>query len=315
MTLQPEREPVSLRELGILKETVRMLESPYERVVLQAIDLLEQNAARLLDPRIPNLLAHASPRVRARALEYAASSPSLADRHHITELVNDPDPMVRLIALRVRCALGGGRPLAALGEYLASENHEMRGAALACLVENVRDDELPQIRALIERMLSEGTCEDRAAVAEALGARATATDLDQLLAPLLQDEEIKVRCAALRSAGDAGLLEHVPVLIRALAAPETEASARAGLIALGDRVVETLSDSLVDEQVPIEARRAIPRVLGDLPTPRVVAALFRVRERGDIVLSYRILKAANRLRLANPDARLSCGSRRAGLGL
>ena len=43
------------------------------------------------------------------------------------------------------------------------------------------------------------------------------------------------------------------------------------------------------------------RVLGDLPTPRVVAALFRVRERGDIVLSYRILKAANRVRLANPE--------------
>ena len=158
MTLQPEREPVSLRELGILKETVRMLESPYERVVLQAIDLLEQNAARLLDPRLPKLLAHASPRVRARALEYAASSPSLADRHHIAELVNDPDPMVRVIALRVRCALGGGRPLAALGEHLASENPEMRAAALACLVEQGREDELPQIRALIERMLSEGTC-------------------------------------------------------------------------------------------------------------------------------------------------------------
>ena len=122
LTLQPEREPVSLRELGILKETVRMLESPYERVVLQAIDLLEENAARLLDPRMSKLLAHASPRVRARALKFAASKPSLADHHHITELVNDPDPMVRLTALRVRCASGGSRPLAALNEYLDSEN-------------------------------------------------------------------------------------------------------------------------------------------------------------------------------------------------
>ena len=93
----------------------------------------------------------------------------------------------------------------------------------------------------------------------------------------------------------------MPALIRALAAAETEAAARAGLIALGDRVVDRLSDSLVDEQVPIEARRAIPRVLGDLPTQRVVAALFRVRERDDIMLSYRILKAANRVRLANQD--------------
>ncbi len=50
LTLQPEREPVSLRELGILKETVRMLESPYERVVLQAIDLLEENARACSTP-------------------------------------------------------------------------------------------------------------------------------------------------------------------------------------------------------------------------------------------------------------------------
>ena len=113
---------MSLRELGILKETVRMLDSPYERVVLQAIDLLEENAARLLDPRMSKLLAHPSPQVRARALQYAASNPSLAHRHRISELVNDPDPMVRVTALRVRCALGDTRPLAALDEYLDGDN-------------------------------------------------------------------------------------------------------------------------------------------------------------------------------------------------
>jgi len=300
LTLQPEREPVSLRELGILKEMVRMLESPYERVVLQAIDLLEENAPRLLDPRMSKLLAHASPRVRARALKYAASNPSLADQLHIPDLVNAPDPTVRLTALRVRCAAGGSRPLAALDEYLDSENHELRGAALACLVEQMREDELPRIRTLIDRMLSQGTGAERASIAEILGARPVATKLDQFLAPLLNDDDITVRCA-LRSAGYAGLLEHVPALIRALGAAETEAAARAALIALGDRALDRLSDSLVDEQVPIEVRRAIPRVLGNLPTQRVVAALFRVREREDIILSYRILKAANHVRSANQD--------------
>lgn len=301
MTLQPERETVSLRELGILKETVRMLESPYERVVVKAIDLLEDNAGRLLDARMSKLLTHTSPQVRARALKYAASKPSLADQLHITELVNDLDPMVRLTALRVRCASGGSRPLAILSEYLDSENPDMRAASLACLVEQVREDELPAIRALIQRMLSQGTAADRADIAAVLGARPAATKLDQLLIPLLDDDDIKVRCAAFRSAGYAGLLEHVPALIGALGAADTEAAARAGLIALGDRVIDRLSDSLVDERVPIEVRRAIPRVLGDLPTPRVVAALFLVRERRDAMLSYRILKAANRIRLANQE--------------
>ena len=119
--------------------------------------------------------------------------------------MNDSDPIVRLTALRVRCASGGSRPLAVLDEYLDSENLELRAAALACLMEQVREDELPRIRALIERMLSQGTAADRASIAEILGARPVATKLDQLLAPLLEDDDIKVRCAALRSAGYAGL--------------------------------------------------------------------------------------------------------------
>ena len=164
---------------------------------------------------------------------------------------------MRLTALRVRCAAGGSRPLAALGEYLDSENLELRAAALACLVEQVREDELPRIRALIERMLSQGTGADRASIAEILGARRSRRPRS-VAGTSLEDDDITVRCAALRSAGHAGLLEHVPALIRALGAAETEAAARAGLIALGDRALDRLSDSLVDEQVPIEVRRAIP---------------------------------------------------------
>jgi AAA family ATP:ADP antiporter len=42
-------------------------------------------------------------------------------------------------------------------------------------------------------------------------------------------------------------------------------------------------------------------VLGDLATPRSVAALFDHRESRDVILSYRILKACNRLRRSNSN--------------
>jgi hypothetical protein len=65
---------------------------------------------------------------------------------------------------------------------------------------------------------------------------------------------------------------------------------------MGERVVGTLGDWLSDGSVPVEVRHAIPRVLGEIHTQESVGALFRYRERGDLRLSYRILKAANHIR-------------------
>ena len=162
-------------------------------------------------------------------------------------------------------------------------------------------DELADVRQLIERYLSTGLSEDRVAVAEALATRTVPRELVTHLVPLLDDGDAAVRRAALRSAGCAGILEHVPILIRALANDETEGAARAGLVALGDDAVADLEASLMDDQVSLEIRRAIPLVLGELSTPRSVTALLGQRECRDPVLSYRMLKACNHLRLAHPD--------------
>jgi hypothetical protein len=48
--------------------------------------------------------------------------------------------------------------------------------------------------------------------------------------------------------------------------------------------------------VSIEIRHAIPRALGEIYTQDSVNALFRCRDHGDVRLSYRVLKASNRLR-------------------
>src|SRR5262249_36891819 len=118
MKLAPERDTISLRERGALRELVQALESPYERVVLQALDMLEENAPGRIAARLPGLLEHPSARVRARALAIAADSPAPEAREHVVRRLHDRDPMVRLQALRAQCALGPGRPLQALDEFL-----------------------------------------------------------------------------------------------------------------------------------------------------------------------------------------------------
>src|SRR5262249_7179449 len=156
-----------------------------------------------------------------------------------------------------------------------------------------------QVRGLLEARLRDGPV-DRMLAIEALGSDRATPGLHGLLEPLLQDADVDARRAALRSAGSARLREHVPALIRALGARDTEAAARDGLVAFGAGVAGTLGDWLGDDRTPLETRRAIPRVLREIPTQDSVNALFRSTGPLDVVLDYRALKAANTLRIVNP---------------
>jgi AAA family ATP:ADP antiporter len=297
MRLDPSQSAVNLRERGILREMVRMLESPYERLVLHAMEILEdEGASRLVYRRLPALLEHASPAVRAKALSLAAEEQTEAARSHVARLIHDRDPQVRLMALRAHLALGDGHAPAGLDEFLDSPDGAVRATALEAFTRYAAVSELPRVRRLIEERLSESG--DRLAATRALGARSVC-EIHDLLVPLLHDPDLAVRQAALRAVGTCGLRDQVPTLIKALASRDTEAAARDGLRAFGELVIGTLGDWLSDTRVPIEVRRVIPRAIGEIPTQEAIAALFRVRDRSDVVVSYRILKASNKIRDAS----------------
>ena len=299
MNLDPKANTVSLRERSVLKELARTLDSPYERVVEQAMEALEENGAgALIDARLPRLLEHPSPRVRARVLERAAARPTAEVRRALTRLIGDQEPLVRLQALRVHLALEGGS-LEPLEEFLASSDPDVRGTALASLVEHAGPEDLPRVRDRLAGLLAGSDPVDRALAAEALGARAEADGLHDLLHDLLADPDPVVRAAAFRSVGRAGMREHVDELILGLGEREASTAALDGLLAFGEGAVGTLGDWLGDSRVAIEIRREIPRVLRDRPTLNAMVGLFRVRGHEDVILDYRVLKAMNRIRAAN----------------
>jgi ATP:ADP antiporter, AAA family len=299
MSIDSTHGNVSLNERGVLKELVRALERPYEKVVLQSMALLEEHGGRLLTARVPKLLEHPSPKVRARALELVVAGRTTEARGQVERLLHDPDPMVRLQALRAMCALGEVKPLEALAEYLDAEDPELRGTALTCLVEFAEEGDLPAVRLRLEALIEQGTTEDIARVAEAIGARPHPSPLHDLLTPLIDSPELTVRCAALRSVGKAGMRDWVPQLIHALGVRETESAAHDGLVAFGALVVGTLGDWLLDARVSVEVRRVVPRVLGDVVNRDSIAALYRTRDRSDVLIQYRILKASNYIRNAD----------------
>src|SRR5205085_1492205 len=93
-----DQASLSLRERGLLRQMLRLLDSPYERVVMHGMDLLEDNGRRLLEKRLPELLQHSSPRVRARVLRLLAEIPAVADPELVRRMLNDRDAGVRLEA-------------------------------------------------------------------------------------------------------------------------------------------------------------------------------------------------------------------------
>ena len=295
MNLGHQHSRVSLREAGILREMERLLESRYERVVVQGIELLEENAPERIEARLDRLLEHPAAQVRARALHYVRIHRLERFVERVDQLIHDHDPEVQVQALSAHCAFAGTDQFEPLLEYLSSANLQVRIAAILCLIEQAPREAEGRLKRTLEGLLASGDPAIRTAVAEGLGRRPGPCDLHEMLGPLLSDPDLGTRRAALRSAGRAARRAHIPILIDALATRPTEDAARAALVNLGDRVVGTLGDYLNDSTVALATRQAIPRALAEIPTQDSVNALFRCRDFSDIRLSYRILKASNHL--------------------
>jgi AAA family ATP:ADP antiporter len=299
MNLGVQQTRISLREAGLLKELERLLASPYERIVLQGIDMLEENDPGEIEKHLGALLTHTSPRVRARALRVVRSRRLQQFATRVESLIRDEAEEVRVEAMSTHCTLAGSDPIEPLLRFMDSPDSRVRRSAILCLTENAPCEVEGAVGDTLGRLLREGHRDDRVAVAEALGRRPPPCVLHDMLTPLLQDPDLEVRRAALRSAGRTQRRQHFSILIEALGRRSTEDAARIALASLSERVVGTLGDYLCDSTVPTEIRHAIPRALGEIHTQESVNALFRCREREDVRLSYRILKASNRMRAAS----------------
>jgi ATP:ADP antiporter, AAA family len=301
MNLDLREARVSLRESSMLKEMERLLDSPFERVVLDGLQMLEENAPERIAERLADLLDHPSSAVRAAALTRVGADAPDPIQERVDALLHDDDPEVRIAALRARWAQVGEYRLADLLEFVESGNARVRESALEFIATHAFGREEAGARAVLERAMA-GPLEDRAAIARGLGAQPAGNPLHELLAELLADPAPLVRRAAFQAAGRAGLRRAVPQMIDALAERSHRDGARRGLAAFGDGVTGTLSDYLSDPGVPLPLRREIPHVLGDIATQDAALGLMRFRERDDVRLAYRVLKASNHIRAANPNA-------------
>jgi len=277
-----------------------MLASPDEEVVLGAIEM----AVVLRRPQwiTQELIAHPSPRVRAKAVELAP----LTEEGLLERVKQDSNSTVRASAiLRVAQQTSGvgGRGVG-LMHFLQSPDLRVRLSALVALAR--QQSELPPgtIKSVLDQIATELGPDSRECkeVAEALG-DIPHPEAVELHLRLLQHSDPSVKKTAILSAGRAGHRELVPFLMPLLRDLRWGPDARLCLREYGPRILGTLADLLKDPSEDIEIRRSIPLVLAYLPHQESVDILLDGLFDYDGLLRYRSILALGKLRLLDPELR------------
>ena len=285
--------------------THRLLNSD-DAGALYILRLLEQADITPYMPALKELLTRRAPEVRGAAVRLLTETNDFSLVPALTEMVRDPEIEIRSEAMRFACAHCGG-PRARLGEWLASDDPRVAAAAVLCAL----NDPEQGLHELAEQLLNsmihdhgpQGEARRREAAKALRWVHPSPTSSEALMR-LLQDEAVEVVNAAVKSAATMQRREAVPLLAGLLLRKDTRAEAKAALIRYGSRILGSLTDLLEDPQEPIELRRTLPQVLAEIREGQVVEILLRNLNQSDRLLRYRVLKALNKIRARDPDARL-----------
>lgn len=288
-------EPSTLKRLNIY------LVSQKAEEILYALDLLSQGERKeeVLLPQLRRLIHHQSAIVRLKALQMLST---LSHEHvvpEVEELLVDPDVQIRAEAARyvyTYCQTDLLTRIESLPDY---PQQVIQGGILLNLLQQDRPDNLPVAKIFLDRMVENKDEEGKAARIEAariLGLIPLPVKWHCYLIDLLQDDAPEVVSQALESAGKSRHHDFIPFLLKALQERQTQVAAREALVAYGARIFGMLKDHLSDEEVSLDIRRQIPRVLARVGGQEAVQILQDCLEQEDVTLRYKILKALNQLR-------------------
>jgi AAA family ATP:ADP antiporter len=303
--VQPAEIGMTTADLQSIETLIEELGHPDETRVLYAIELLESLDKRHLVT--PLLLQHASPRVRARALQaIEGQSPQRAAQFlpAIEGLLSDDDAEVRTGAVRAIAAIRGQEAADLMRGYLAEPDARIVVTAAAVLAMSPHSEDV-DAAALALQLLAGETGDDsvrtRREVAAVLG-QLPDRRFRQMLIPLMFDSSLEVARTAIRSSGQAGvdgvLLSPLVSLLRHRVLKE---EARSVLVGYGDEVIEPLAYFLKDKHENTWVRRHIPAALARLPGQRSVNVLLETLADKDSFLRFKAMAALVTLKVEHPD--------------
>lgn len=275
------------------------------RQILYALSFFEAAHDKAVHPAVRGLLRHEAPEVRKQAIIVLARAGDASVKPDVEKLLYDPNLEVRTEALMYLTQYAHLDPLERIEQLGNFPDFSIRAAMVAFLARPGRTQKLDAARLMLTAMAEEKGPEGVRVRIEAARLLAILPDVfDRELRLLLVDDEPAVAREAVRAVGALGKRMFVGRVIERLDDPEITPTAVEALARLGDRVVGSLRDTLVDQKGPIEVRREIPAVLQAIGTQAAQYVLMESVLDSDTVLRYRVIVALNKLGQLHPERRV-----------
>ncbi len=296
--------PSGLNDKSTVKTLVAALKSNNERQVSYALEMLSSaEGIKIADDVVP-LLNHKSAEIRDRAIRILQKQADESLDPKMEELIADENIKVRREAIKFLALNAGEQRHDRMKALLTYDDPKVQHGALACIGKYGDDDE----KALIDKTVVERILNDDSDDAEAGRVQLAYTigvldnpEYNAYLDRLLRDSSINVIRAAIDSVGRLNQRQYIPWLVERLSNRELRVDTRNALAQFGTGVLGTLSDYFQDRNIDYNIRKAIPRVMRQIPKQQTVDILTGLLDRVEASLKLYVVKALNSLRSKYDD--------------
>ncbi len=287
-------------DLGSLETLIAALDSPNDREVLVALDVLEREQKTRLIPAL--ILYHPSDAVVIRALELFTES-------NRTQVVPLCDRMIETHGSdRVRAAAVAARSVLALDDDMLRDRlaiEESEQVRTAITVNLIAAGALKGREAENELEMIEATGSDQAlaALADAIGRR-RAIDLEDVLLRIADHPSVEVKIEAGRALAALATERSLDKLVGLLGSESTRARARRSLIEVGESGLSALIRAWRAPTSSQRIRWQLPAAIVAFEPEQAVATLLELMEgEWDGMLRYRAIRAIEIIAKQNPELR------------
>ena len=276
---------------------VRHLQSDSEDELLHAMELVQEWEIDVRDELL-GLLDHASPEIRAKALQLLEPTASLDAKPGALARIEDVDPRVRAAAVGCLCAIDRDGVRIAI-RLLSDPELEVRAAVIVAIARyGDFQDMLTAARALEELLASPE--ESHRLTGATIISKVRWADFFRTILRLLGDPSVRVRRRAIHAAGQIGGPDVLLPLIRQLSEDEVAPAAVQALAGLGSESQGVLLKVLEESSEDLRIRRRVPRILATWGDRSAYDALLRTLETKDPELRSVCARAAARIRERHP---------------
>ncbi|MEZ5367445.1 MAG: HEAT repeat domain-containing protein, partial [Bryobacterales bacterium] len=285
-------------DLASLESLIEALNSPNDREVLAALDLLaEQDRTRLI-PAL--LLYHPAPVVVIRTLELFTSAGRSDVLPLLERLYERSEPSVRAAALRATSWFAPS--VDAFERFVEDPACEVRAAALVGLVSYQGSTSALET---IHRM-AELHNEDETGVALASAIRCSpGAVFSPVLVELARSGSPSVKREIARTMREVLSASFIPPLIDMLAVREARAEARRTLVAIGPDALDALRRLMENPWSNPQVRQHVPRTLVHFGSQIALDVLqARLLDEPDGVVRYKALRAIGSMNADHPELAL-----------